>query len=87
MIEGLQSFFGKEVIFFIDKSLWVTFYVGLQVIHDSSHFGVKELINSSASLLSGVMEGIGDSCFLCKSPFTILYMALKSVLFSVMMFL
>ena len=47
----------------------------------------KNSWNSSASLLSGVMGGNGDSCFLCKSPFTILYMALKSVLFSVMMFL
>ena len=42
MFEGLQSFFGKEVIFFIDKSLWVTFCIGLQVIHDFSNFGVKE---------------------------------------------
>ena len=42
MIEGLQSVFGKEVIFFIDKSLWVAFYVGLQVIHDFNNFGVKE---------------------------------------------
>ena len=79
MIEELQSFFGKEVIFFIDKLLWVTLYVGLQVIHDFCNFRV--------SLLSGVMGGNGDSCFLCKSPFTILYMALKLVLFSAMMFL
>ena len=47
----------------------------------------KDSLNSSASSLSGGMWGNGDSCFLCKSPFTILYMALKWVLFSVMMFL